>query len=576
MRGAGGAQSSAVNKVTMRFCTAGPAARCDRQARKPARKWALVLRRAWLAALLASAAGAWAQGLPSFAELEAAGARVGEIRIVPRNIFDTADPAEDRALFRLANALHVVTRPEVIRRALLFASGEPVSARVIEETERLLRANRYLYDVQIRPVAVRDGLVDIEVLTRDTWSIDPGVSFGRAGGANHSSLRLREYNLLGSGVSLGVTRSSTIDRRATEYGLSADRVFGTWGSVALAHARASDGRRHSASVVRPFNEIDARWAAGVSISDDDRVDSVHAAGQAQSHFRRRERRADMFAGWSAGLVEGWAQRYTVGLARREDGYAPEPGLLAPPALPDDQKLIVPYVRYELLEDRYERQFNRNLIGRPEFFPLGLNASAQVGLASRQAGSTRTALLYSGTVSRGFVPDPARRVLASAGVEGEWSEGRARRQQAGIASQYYQPQGSRRLFFASASVDVLLRPDPTVRLELGGDNGLRGYPLRYQAGTRRVLLTAEQRFYTDLFLWQVFRFGGAAFVDVGRAWGGTADAAASPWLGDVGVGLRIVSVRSAFSNVLHVDVATPLNAPPGLSKLQLLVKTKTSF
>ena len=137
---------------------------------------------------MAALATARAQALPSFAELEAAGARIGEIRISPRNIFDTGNPSEDKPLFRLANSLHVVTRPEVILRALLFASGEPVSARVIEETERLLRANRYVYDVQIRPMAVRDGVVDVEVLTRDTWSIDPGVSFGRAGGANRSAL----------------------------------------------------------------------------------------------------------------------------------------------------------------------------------------------------------------------------------------------------------------------------------------------------------------------------------------------------------------------------------------------------
>lgn len=527
-------------------------------------------------ALLACNSIAQAAALPSFTELEAAGARIGEIRIVPRNIFDTADPKEDKALFRLANALHIVTRPEVIRSALLFASGEPVSARVIDETERLLRTNHYVYDVQIRPLAVRAGVVDVEVLTRDTWSIDPGVSFGRAGGANQSSVRLREYNLLGSGVALGVTRTSTAERRATAYELSADRLFGTWGSVNLSHASASDGRRQSASVVRPFNEIDARWAAGASVSDDRRVDSVYDSGQVQSRFQRRERRAELFAGWSAGLVDGWAQRYTVGLTRREDGYAAAPGRVPPPALPADQTLTVPYVRYELLEDRYERQFNRNLIGRPEFFPLGLNVSAQLGLASQGAGSSRTAWLYAASLSRGFVPDPERRVLASARVEGEWSEGLARRQQAGAAVQYYQPQGPRRLFFASAGADMLLRPDPTVRLELGGDNGLRGYPLRYQGGTRSVLLTAEQRFYTDLYLWQLFRIGGAAFVDVGRAWGGSAGGAAVPWLADAGVGLRIFSVRSAFSNVLHIDLALPVNAPAGISRAQLLVKTKTSF
>lgn len=526
---------------------------------------------------MAALATARAQALPSFAELEAAGARIGEIRISPRNIFDTGSPSEDKPLFRLANSLHVVTRPEVILRALLFASGEPVSARVIEETERLLRANRYVYDVQIRPMAVRDGVVDVEVLTRDTWSIDPGVSFGRAGGANRSALHLREYNLLGTGVTLGVARSSNVDRRTTEYGLSADRLFGTWGSVDLAHASSDDGRRYSASVVRPFNEIDARWAAGVSISDDDRIDSVYNAGQAQSQFRRRERRAELFAGWSSGLVEGWAQRYTVGFTRVEDGNAAEPGRTAPAVLPQDQTLLVPFVRYELLEDRYERQFNRNLIGRPEFFALGLNVQAQVGVASRSAGSTRSAWLYSGSVSRGFQPAAGGTLMASARLQGELSDGAARRQQAGVAAQYYQPQGPRRLFYAAAAADMLMRPDSASRLELGGDNGLRGYPLRYQAGTRSVLLTAEQRIYTDFFLWQLFRFGGVAFVDVGRAWGGQAGTVIhTPWLADVGAGLRIVSVRSAFSNVLHVDLATPLNAPAGVSKLQLLVKTKASF
>lgn len=57
---------------------------------------------------------------PSFADLEAAGARIGEIRMLTRDIFDTDDPREDRLLYRWANALHVKTRPGVIERALLF------------------------------------------------------------------------------------------------------------------------------------------------------------------------------------------------------------------------------------------------------------------------------------------------------------------------------------------------------------------------------------------------------------------------------------------------------------------------
>src|SRR6185436_14407687 len=82
-----------------------------------------------------------AQPLPSFAELQAAGAVIGEIRVEPENIFDLKDPKEDNILFRAANLIHIKTRPSVIKRSLLFHSGEPVSVRLIEETERLLLGN---------------------------------------------------------------------------------------------------------------------------------------------------------------------------------------------------------------------------------------------------------------------------------------------------------------------------------------------------------------------------------------------------------------------------------------------------
>src|SRR5512134_1756517 len=78
-------------------------------------------------AVLAGAAG-WARAqqverVPTFAELEAAGARIGEIRVVTGDIFDLDDPRENNFLFRLANKLHITTRPDVIRRSLLFETG---------------------------------------------------------------------------------------------------------------------------------------------------------------------------------------------------------------------------------------------------------------------------------------------------------------------------------------------------------------------------------------------------------------------------------------------------------------------
>ena len=515
--------------------------------------------------------------LPDFAELEAAGARIGEIRITPRDIFDTSNPKEDRWLFRWANRLHGVTRPEVIERALLFKPGEPVSRRLIDETERLLRGKSFLYDVQIRPVAVRDGVVDIEVLTRDTWSFEPSVGVGRSGGRNTSTVRLRDYNLLGLGLSVGLNRVKNVDRTTTRFELSGEQLFGSWTNVALTVADNSDGHRRAVSVVRPFHELDARWAAGVSLSDDDRVDSVYRAGQVVSQFRRREQRAEVFAGWSPGLVDGKVHRFSAGVSLAEDRYAPEPGLVAPALLPGDGKLVVPFVRFERLEDRFERELNRNLIGSPEFFALGLAARLQLGYAAPATGSTRRALLYSASVSHGLVPAPGQTLITALQLSGEYSAGQSRRQQLGVLAQYYRPQSPKWLLYASAAADLLTRPDPTVSLLLGGDNDLRGYPLRYQSGTRRALLTLEERFHTDLYLWQLFRVGGAAFVDVGRAWGGNGGNAANPgWLTNVGGGLRFVSTRSAFSNVIHLDLAFPIDAPADIKRVQLLARTKATF
>ena len=62
--------------------------------------------------------------IPSPAELEAAGAVIGEIIYDKQNVFDPTQPGENKSLYRLANRWHVITRDSVIRNQLLFRSGD--------------------------------------------------------------------------------------------------------------------------------------------------------------------------------------------------------------------------------------------------------------------------------------------------------------------------------------------------------------------------------------------------------------------------------------------------------------------
>jgi hypothetical protein len=538
------------------------------------------IRTAFLA--LALAWGPWVLAQPSepaldFAELEARGVRFGDIRVVPMDIFDPRDPQENRALFRLANALHIQTRPGVIERALLIQTGDPVSVRVLEETERLLRSASYLNDVRIRPLALRGDRVDVEVQTRDTWSLDFGANVGRTGGSTSSGVRLRDYNLLGTGIMVGIGRSQTVDRSATEFEFANERALGSRTAIRLSHADNSDGQRSMVSVENPFYALDTRWAAGIKVSRDDRLDGIYRAGQLQSQYRHHENQAEVYGAWSAGLQDGWVNRYALGLMRQENRYGAAAGAVQPAQLPLDQERVAPFVRFERVEDRFQKELNRNLVGRPEFFALGLNVRAQLGRALPNLGSSDKAWLYAISFSRGFEPGPAQTLMLAGKSQGEWLGGAVQRQLVGVQAQYYRPQSPRWLFYAAASGDALTRPLHAETLMLGGDNGLRGFPMRYQNGTRRLLFTVEERFYTDLYLWRLFRAGGAVYMDAGRAWGGPdAGAGSSSWLGNIGAGLRIVSTRSAFGNVLHVDLAFPVNAPPDVKRVQLLVKTRTTF
>jgi outer membrane protein assembly factor BamA len=529
------------------------------------------------AALALFAGSAAAQdGIPTFQALEASGAVIGEIRILSQNIFDPANPRESGWFYRFGNALHVPTREGVIRNALLFRSGERVSARLIEETERLLRGYDYIYDVRIRAVGYRGGVVDIEVATRDSWSLTPMLRLSREGGVNYSGIGFQENNLLGSGVGIKYSRESDIDREGREFSIFNRQLFGTRAAIGYSRADYNDGRRDAFSVERPFYELDARWAAGLSATRHARIDPVYRGGAVAGRYRRRDESGELYGGWSAGLVEGWTRRYSAGIGYQYDAYRADPALTAPPRLPSDQRLVAPFFRYEVIEDGFRATRNLDRVERTEYLQLGSTLRLQLGRSVSGLGASRELWLYDAALGSGFALTPNQTLLTSAYARGRYGRGGGERQYLGASAKYYLRDARRGVFFASLSGDRLSNGDVTDQLLIGGDSGLRGYPSRYQGGTQRALLTLEQRFYTPWFPLRLFRVGAAVFFDHGRAWGGNANPANRGWLSDVGAGLRIFSDRSATGRVLHVDLAFPLNREPGVDSYQVLFKSKTSF
>jgi hemolysin activation/secretion protein len=166
---------------------------------------------------------------------------------------------------------------------------------------------------------------------------------------------------------------------------------------------------------------------------------------------------------------------------------------------------------------------------------------------------------------------------SADAAGRVEEGSLANGLLGAEARYYFRQSPRRLFFLGLSGTAGSNLDTDTQVLLGGDNGLRGYPLRYQAGTGRWLFTAEQRGYTNWFPFQLFNVGGAVFFDMGRVTGrDPLGSTPQGVLKDVGIGLRLGNSRSALGNVLHIDLAFPLDGNSSIDKMQVVVETKRSF
>jgi hypothetical protein len=514
--------------------------------------------------------------VPSFEELEAKGARIGEVRVDARNIFDLDDPREDNGFYRLANYLHITTRPSVIARQLLFKTGDPVSTQLIDESERIIRANKYVYDVDIRPAAYHDGVVDIDVTTRDTWTLDIVLTYSHSGGANSSRFGLTEYNLLGTAATVALLQTSTPDRHGTQFAFTYPQAFDHWTQLSFLDGRFNDGSLITAAINRPFYALDTRWAVGANALKNDRTDSLYNAGDVVQQFHHHVESAQASGGWSPGLVNGWANRFSGGFTTQDDKYAMEQGQVSPWPFPVDHKMSGPFFLYELVQDNYVKMRNHDQIGRTEVVQVGADFTAQVTQSSKTWGASSDAWLYALNWSDAFTLPWDHDLFATAVAERYLASTGDPLSHQGFTMRYYWPQGVHTSFYAAVSGDRLGTAAAPDQLQLGGDTGLRGYPLRYQEGEKRALLTLEERYYTDWYPFRVFRVGFSAFYDRGRAWGGVnQNTVNGGWLSDIGIGARL-SLDRTFARVLHMDIAMPLDRVEGIKHIQWLVRTEVAF
>lgn len=494
---------------------------------------------------------------------------VASIRIVRQELFNTEDAEEDKPLFRLANRWHVNTRERTIRTLLLFSDGDTVDAGRLAETERLLRAKRFLYDARVIANRVCGRNIDVVVVTRDVWSLSPTASVSRTGGENEYDLGVSERNVFGSGVEVDAEVFRTLDRSGASAGFTDPNLGNSRVGLGLRVETTEDGDGALASIGQPFYALDARRAWNFTATTSESRRRLYDLGVETASFGLDYRRAVLSRGWSKGLVEGFANRLSMGVTLEEWAFKEVPSSLSEL---EDRAFAYPWVAFQRIGDDFSRERNLNRVQTTEDVFLGRQYDLLLGLSPRRGHVVYNAQFRDG---RRIGSKVSGILLYGAQVSGYWSReaGRAENLIAQAWAQYRRAQTPRWGLFIDAEATIADQLTQDQQILAGGDSGLRGYPNRFQAGTRRFRVTAEERYYSGLYLGRVVRVAGAAFVDIGRAWESARD---NPVLGNIGFGLRFESTRTDRSRVYHIDFAFPLVSQPGTRGVEVTLTGKRSL
>lgn len=507
---------------------------------------------------------------------------VGSVHIENRDVFNNDIAAENLAVHQLANRLHIKSRKELIAAQLLFRQGEPFDRDALTETARNLRSNRYLRSATVTPKQICDGQVDILVETGDNWSLVPSFNFARAGGENEYAFRLAELNLFGLGKSLELELDFTNERDQRIMRYHDPMLLGSATQFTFQLQNNTDGEVQVVEFAQPFISLDTRRSWRVRAGNTEFIQTLYNDGLVENQLGVDREFATIAYGTSKGkqaVDNGVEGKRTDRVFRWLAGWQYErirlsPTVNFPDSTPVPERLFsYPFVELSFLQPEFIELTNLQLMESVEDVAVGHQLRTRIGWAAEQFGSTADAAVLETTYSKGWQPSARILSLLRTSATGFATDDGIENGIARATVQGFYFASRKNRFFASGNFIAGNNLFEDNQIVLGGETGLRGYPLRFQTGSRRARFTLEQRYFLDWYPLRLARVGTAVFADVGSAW----DKGEDPdWLRDVGVGLRVVGTRQADAKVMHIDFAFPLDATDRIDSFQFVVSAKTQF
>ncbi len=484
-------------------------------------------------------------GAPS---LSAQAPTIDRVQVERRSVFD---PDETSFwLLKLVNRLHVTTRPYVVRRELLFATGERFDSAKVAESERNLRRLGVFRLADIDTVTSDSGFT-VRVTTRDGWSTRPDFRFRSTGGAVAYTVALIEDNLLGTATQASLLYQKNPDRATTTLGFRQTRLINnTIGLVARVEDR-TDGELAAAWFGKPFFSVADRTSW--SLETDTRTERVLRFRDGFAVARDTlQRRYVLLRGEVAHALHASPYGYLrIGATAqlRRDDFIPQVGF---DALGFAERTITAAAGgwIESRTARFAKVRGYNALSRDEDLDLSTVLRAGLWVAPPSFGYERAGVgpeLLARTGLRfgpGFatVGLSANGLFTSAGLDsGSVSLG-------GTVGWLPSP---KHLAVFHATVGAIESPRPGSEYDIGLGVGPRAFAQHAFTGDRAFFLTAEYRYGLAADFLKVVDLGVATFADYGGAW---YDGQPVRTGGNIGVGLRLGASRAPDIEANRLDLA----------------------
>ena len=208
-----------------------------------------------------------------------------EGKIIREIIIETLDPfgyavdnykdQPEKGFEKFGNGLHLKTKNWTIRNLLLFKKNEPLDSLIAKESERLIRKQRYVRSVIIKPVEIPNSKdsVDISVRVLDSWSLIPSGSI--SGSRGIFDLTERNFFGLGHEIENNFTKRFDDGKKAYDVRYTINNIKNTFIKTTFAYENdLNDNITRSARIERQFFSPLTRLAGGAYFENRFYVDSL--------------------------------------------------------------------------------------------------------------------------------------------------------------------------------------------------------------------------------------------------------------------------------------------------------------